>query len=356
MRRHCSISLAFGQVLPLAPLGGSRSLWLGSPREPRHKAANTRLVVRVGGVLARGEGLGDVNGGARRHKQQREAGGAKPRGGSSIPAEYAAMRRLVHSSEVQHWGNAKYRIFGTFYAVKATRHGMLMLDADSSEAKAYLVVGIAESIARAFEKSRVPLPTKAQLTMLPFMGRMVYDGTLSGAPGPPPSQAEKRQLGQHLEDALACGNVVASIEVPLTLETADTGRPPELSEAGRAELAKVKALPMDSSQGNGAMWVVRRVGYSEDENPNHMAIFMAGPIPAPCNPLISAALDYTAEELAAAFVAAVKAAGRRPGFIAIDCLPALQGCQEAFKSILGIQAGYYPPPSEEEQEIMSRGP
>ena len=106
------------------------------------------------------------------------------------------------------------------------------------------------------------------------------------------------------------------------------------------------------------MWVFRRFGYTEAENPEHMFAVMAGamPIPAPSGMFHqSDALEYTVDELLTAFEAALDSrAWRRQGkpeWLAVD----VKGVVDRMDEILtpaGCSVNYYPPPSEEELSSM----
>ena len=72
---------------------------------------------------------------------------------------------------------------------------------------------------------------------------------------------------------------------------------------------------------------------------------MVGMVP-PC-----AALAPTSDEILSSLVAAATAAGARPSMLATDEKSIVERLQQVLSAV-GIQAGYYPPPSEEELASM----
>ena len=130
----------------------------------------------------------------------------------------------------------------------------------------------------------------------------------------------------------------------------------------------------DGQPADASMWVFRRYGYSERENPEHHFMVMGGPMPLPATDAgggdgmmammmdpsnfwhKSAALVPTVDEILTAFRSALKSrawGGRgKPKWIAVDAKELVDRLDEILKPA-GVSAGYYPPPSDE--ELMSMG-
>ena len=216
----------------------------------------------------------------------------------------------------------------------------------------YVALGIAESMLSVIERSGRALPVRMETTLLPFLGRLVYDGLQAGnvnAPAPPMAQLKAK-----VAEAQANGDVITCLTLPDTPPPINPPRPASgqsspLSSAAERALGRIASAR--TNPGQAPMWVCRRFGYTEDENPNHIAAFMAGRIMVPCDPIISKELEYTGEELLLGLAKAVATMRCRPEMLAVDCLPALDQVKEVLKEA-GIHADYYPPPSEEERRMF----
>eukprot|EP00951_Prasinocladus_malaysianus_P009996 scaffold73217_cov46-Prasinocladus_malaysianus.AAC.1 len=155
-------------------------------------------------------------------------------------------------------------------------------------------------------------PVKLEITVLPFCGRLVYDGLMMGnitSKCPP-----KRELEAKVAAAREAGRVFTRLDLPepqaapvspadrhrTAAGTGEGPQPTQLSADASRAIQQIAAARRDTNE-TTFMWVCRRFGYSEAENPNHLAMFMAGPMPVPSDPLSSQLLEYTAEELLIAF-------------------------------------------------------
>lgn len=144
---------------------------------------------------------------------QLKGGGPQGGGAQGAAAGTARALHLLAENEVQHW--PRQRVTGTFYFAKEAEGGAALLV--DERRTVYQVVGIATSVGdmlRAGGCAEADLCGSALvLTLLPFLGKIVYDGTLRGAP--PHGEAGFRQQLLHDADAaVAAGTVLAALPTP----------------------------------------------------------------------------------------------------------------------------------------------
>lgn len=337
---------------------------------------------------------------------------AGPEAGSEAQALFDVARK-----ECSDW--SRRRVTDNFQFAGETEAGEAIL-VDSKQAKAYAVLGISKSLGDVLRANgRSPLGGSVRLTLLPFMGKILYDAVLMGAPPaprklvakakacadaavasdalvrelptPPPLLGRRVRIsglqsrpelngthGKALEFVEDKGRYVVrlegrgesvrlkpdSLEVAAPLQSAapckesccGSGPPPPPLEAAEAEaLKKLAATP--ALRGSAGEWIIRRVGYSEADNPRHEAVILAGTgamVPAsPEYPMLRfRRLAPTPAEYLGGLLATVAANGnKRPFQVAVDEQSAVARLQTVLAQA-GIAVGYYPPPSDEELTTM----
>jgi hypothetical protein len=296
---------------------------------------------------------------------EREVTGRMPRIASSL----RLIREAVLSREVAKWGEQDFRITGEFWVCEQRDDGAVLVST-TQKGLVCLALGIADRITKFFPAVSYAKPAMAKITLLPYKRRLVYDGLLSAAAGDAPADLEQR-----VREAEATGALVRSIPYPpdetdeerQRLQSGGTpgwGTPAPKSAAGPASLsrqhqelvAKLVALPTfpDTSSSPDApqpgMWVMRRMGYSETENPEHMGMVMSAAGMA-LGPFSSAALEPTADELLSALGGIAVRARKRPLCVLVDAQDAVAGVRRVLEQA-GIQVVFYPPPSNEEVESI----
>ena len=315
----------------------------------------------------------------------------------------------------------------------------------------YKVVGISTSLGDLLRSNRQSLPACLGLTLLPFMGVIVYDGTLRGMPMLP--HLAMAEIDAAIDSALASGDVLSSLPTPadaplegkpvrisglqakpeLNDQIARAGefdeakgryavqlidgkrvalKPANLTEASeddakeyakahaaagtvvgskltafqmevQAEVKATKAMsPNASAPGPDGQpcgisnWVLRRYGYTERQNPEHVFMVMAGPLPIPkrhgppippgVDPMMAmmmsgfsesdmyhkaSALTPTVDDVLKALRSSIQNPmwGKRgkPERIAVDAKEIVDRLEEILAPA-GVEVGYYPPPSNEE--------
>ena len=162
------------------------------------------------------------------------------------------MARVLHplvENELRHWPHQ--RVTGTFFFAKETASGAAVL-VDQRTQKVYEVLGISTSIGDImrsggrFTKDDV-LGATIKLTLLPYMAKIVYDGTLFGAP--PAGASEAAEARAAAEAAEAEGTVLR--ELPAHVESL-VGKRVDISASGQPEL--------NGTTGTATAWSRRRGG------------------------------------------------------------------------------------------------
>ncbi len=105
--------------------------------------------------------------------------------------------------------------------------------------------------------------------------------------------------------------------------------------------------------GDGSFWVLRRHGYTERENPEHLVSVMQGGGPLLPFQKWSALVPQLLEILELLDRAVTECGHRKPKFAGVD----VEYAVEPLKALLvptGLQLMYYPPPSEEEIAMSNR--
>lgn len=327
----------------------------------------------------------------------------------------AALRALARN-ECAHW--PRQLIFGTFYHSRDDEDGAALCVSEELQT-VYRVLGISTSIGDLVRSSGRVLPTVHLLTLLPFMGKIIYDGTLRSRPLPPKvSEAEFAKL---VDAAIARGAVLSTLpapalEMPLVkarvvisglkaredfnglvgraLSFSETTgryeielpaervavRPANLAEAAAAQRATADAAAHAGDEGSAALrkrvverlsalppmskdagfWTMRRMGYTEAENPNHELVIISGagqPIFASGNSMVlrtrrlAPSVDKVVKALETAVLSPSVRGAAKPYNLAVD-EQSIVAPLNAILGSAGVFVGYYPPPSAEELASM----
>ena len=288
----------------------------------------------------------------------------------SVKQMYSAW---CEEGDVARWGDAASRRTGLFFLVEDTVNGAVMVD--EKDGAVYEVFGIKETVCEPIIRGGGYLPQAVTTTLLPWRGRIVYDGVMKGDVGGHITPAVAAMLEARVRRARECGAVVRNISHhgPLSDDydwsksiKAEMARAATTSadDEGVVNLAKkLLAFPVASGAA-GEMWIMRRFGYTKQDNPRNMLICMAGPIAAPNGPAFTKDLDLTPEEILRYALQCAKGLGGRPKMMGIDHQITHVRVAAALKKAGGgdgdpskpnaIICGYYPPPSQEETELSIR--
>ena len=327
----------------------------------------------------------------------------------------AALHALA-TNECAQW--PRRRKTGRFVFAGEDAGGAALL-ADE-EHHVYRVLGLSTSLGdlmRASGKSDL-VGSALQLTLLPFLGMIVYDGTLRGAK-PNTDAAFLAELATLASTAQADGSLIT--ELPRVTDAPLLGKrvlvsglqsKPELNgkhglagafveSKGRYAVAledgsgqfslkadNLEAVPRKDAPSGGPsasaagalsereralqerlmrlepmddFWVMRRMGYSEAENPQHMGVIISSKSGMMLGTFQSRHLAPTAGEYLRGLEDALFGSGsvarpaggggRKPRQLAVDEKSAVDRLEKVLGPA-GIGAGYYPPPAEEELAAM----
>lgn len=182
-------------------------------------------------------------------------GKGKRRSGPQPPQQDPAenMARVLHllaENELQHW--PRQRVTGKFWYAKETRNGTALL-VDEKLEKVYCVVGLSASIGDMLRANgQVDVcGASLMLTLLPFLGKIVYDGALLGAPpSHEPGSAWEQRLLEVAMTAELTGKVLT--ELPKPTGAPLTGKRVLISGlAGRPELNGTHGSALSYVEGRG---------------------------------------------------------------------------------------------------------
>jgi hypothetical protein len=290
--------------------------------------------------------------------------------GAPLPENVKQMYSAwCEESDVARWGDSASRRTGLFFLVEDTKDGAVLVD--EKDGAVYEVFGIKETVCEPIVRGGGYLPQAVTTTLLPWRGRIVYDGVMKGNVGGHITPAVAAMLEERVRRARECGAVVKNISHYGPLSDAYDASKSIRAEIERAasdtddaeavRLAK-KFLAFPVAPGvAGEMWIMRRFGYTKLENPRNMLLCMAGPMAAPNGPAFTKDLDPTPEELLRYALQCAQGLGGRPKMMGVDHQIAQVRVAAALKKAGGgdgdlqkIICGYYPPPSQEEMELSIR--
>ena len=238
-------------------------------------------------------------------------------------------------------------------------------------ARCFLVVGIAEGLAEMIERAqgKGTLPILANITLIPWRDVVAYDGIITSAGSPLRGVSHTRKRRELIAQYIRRADQRAVIErlppLPADADERTWGShrgdprsscPSELSERDAAEIARELApiARLPAIPGDNGAWVLRRFGYTEAENPNHLAMWISGGGSLVSDgPVVFSALVPTAHEVALAVARACVARGGRPHLMQCDDPRACAALCPLLDAV-GVQCHYYPPPSAEEASSLSQ--
>jgi hypothetical protein len=275
--------------------------------------------------------------------------------------EKLPLRALTDRPAVAGWS---HRLHGNFWVCgKDPDDGGTLLVPVVNKLAVYKVFGMTsclyDLLARAFPGGK---PVQVKLTMVPWYGRLVYDGLVSPI-DPRPSKQLIEKLQKAVKTAQEEGRVVERLmqlelaEAPKSEAT--TGDSTEEEEATPEErliiasLAPIATFPESEKrlEDRRDIWVFRRTGYTEDKNPEHTGVIMAaGDM---IGPFKCSALEPVSTDILKWLVSTSLAIGKRPTIVNIDDKACYKRVKHLLKDVEGIHVEYYPPATEEEQAALN---
>jgi hypothetical protein len=271
-----------------------------------------------------------------------------------------------HVSAVKSW---HIRVHGDFWIVGGDEHGTFLIP-QKNEDMVYQCVGIATNLHQMIESRYGSRPMVWKVTLIPFYGRLVYDGVVMLGGGSSSSQglamaaseSKTRKLQMTIQEAKRHGRVVKRL---LQLEVEGGSReglptqgridkkmaPKEQPRPTIFEMKLLKAyskisptLPQNDPLG---VWVFRRRGYTEQENPDHVGLILANGEPMGLF-RCSRGLQPTSTDILHGALEAAETAGFRPSAILPDDFECYHRLKYLFETVPDTSIEYYHPPTPEE--------
>lgn len=286
--------------------------------------------------------------------------------------QYQIMARSIRTKAAT--GGWDTRIHADFWIVSDDPEGGgAYIIPDSNPHLVYKVLGVRNAMYPSLQRQFPGEVLKMTATLIPWFGRLVYDGTLAGAtggrPGPPPRASErlKEKLKQQVLESVEKGLVIerlAELEIDSICEDPVVVAPTPQHDPTTEEikyLTKIKQFapePLgddenDTEKKIRTTWVFRRMGYTETESPDHMGVIMVGP--RPNGSFHCSSLAPTSIDILKATAGVCSATNPLPYILNIDDKACYERCKFLFKEFIPeTMILYYPPPSAEEEKIRLR--
>ncbi|KAG7362116.1 hypothetical protein IV203_025782 [Nitzschia inconspicua] len=278
-----------------------------------------------------------------------------------------------HVRAVKSW---HMRIHGDFWIVGGDTNGSYLIP-KRNEDMVYQCVGLTTCLHEAFQSRYGHKPMVCKVTLVPFYGRLVYDGTVALGGGDGSSQglamvaseSKTRRLKATVEEAKYNNRVIRQL-LQLEVEGGSLDGLPSYSQVNKSNVQteqpqptplEVKLLrsyvsiprviPEDDRNG---VWVFRRKGYTEQENPEHAGLILVGGGNVVGFFDCSNGLIPTSVDILSSVLEATMASGSRPHTLMPDDFSCFQRLKYLFAQLLPpnqieeTKIGYYHPPTSEE--------
>mmetsp|Transcript_24437 Transcript_24437/g.60971 ORF Transcript_24437/g.60971 Transcript_24437/m.60971 type:complete len:249 (+) Transcript_24437:148-894(+) len=131
-----------------------------------------------------------------------------PQTGETCDTRLFKTLHFIASHELKTW--PRQRVSGVFYLVETPAVDGASLLVDESLNNVYKVLGISITLRDLVLKNSKPFPACLILTLLPFTGKSVYDGTICGSPQPPAPQLIT-EINAAVAAAVHSGSFISSL-------------------------------------------------------------------------------------------------------------------------------------------------
>lgn len=149
----------------------------------------------------------------------------------------AANPASLSPEELEIVSSWRHLVAGRFIALRQLKEHMILLPCDDTPT-AYGVLGLSDSLQ---ERIPVPLPAVVETVLLPFKGKIVYDGLIVTARSLTFDKATRRQFEDDFRAAVACGRYRTAI--PIAPRSKARRPVSKATPSGKDELLQ-KLLPM----------------------------------------------------------------------------------------------------------------
>jgi hypothetical protein len=200
-----------------------------------------------------------------------------------------------HVRAVKSW---HVRIHGDFWVVGGDTRGTYLIP-QKNEDMVYQCVGLTKSLHETIQSKYGSQCMVWKVTLIPFYGRLVYDGVVTLGGGTNLSQglamvaneSKKRRLTGTVEEAKRSNRVVrrllqleveggSNVGLPrygqMDKSKVPTEQPPPTPLEGKLLRAYISIRNILLEEDPCGVWVFRRKGYTEHENPDHIGLILGG--------------------------------------------------------------------------------
>jgi len=282
---------------------------------------------------------------------------------NEVPHELYFAREALQSKHAA--GGWHVRVHGNFWVVgESPETGGCYLIPEGNKSMVYEVLGIRNALYPLIARHNMR-PTLFKATLIPWHGRLLYDGVVMPTHNlPVPKQASPAlttKLQESVQAAVEGGRVITRLrDTQAVVDAAATPAhvEPDRSHPSREEARYMEQLsalpaPVEFRTDNFDVvkpwaWTFRRGGYTEEENPSHtgLVIAAAGNLVGPfdCSALAPTSVDILRNTVRYAIQL-----DRQPKVLSID----ERVCCDRLKFLLRdteIRVEYYRPPSKEESD------
>lgn len=267
-------------------------------------------------------------------------------------------------------GGWHVRVHGNFWIVGSSpKTGAAYLIPEGNKSMVYEVLGILNALYPMVSRGPFTRPVLMTATLIPWYGRLLYDGVVIPAHGrnmpQQASPAVTKKLQAAVDEAVNRGRVILrlrdmqpalSMGSTVTSSRLAPNRDPPSEEEDRymEQLAALPSPVQASMQDHFDevkpwIWTFRRMGYTEEENPSHVGVVIRanGDV---LGPFDCSALAPTSVDILRNAVTYARQLNRQPSFLSID----ERFCCDRLKYLLrdtNISVQYYRPASKEETEV-----
>jgi hypothetical protein len=277
-----------------------------------------------------------------------------------------------HVRAVKSW---HVRIHGDFWIVGGDARGTYLIP-QKNEDMVYQCVGLTTSLHESIESRYGKKPMVWKVTLIPFYGRLVYDGVVTLGGGSSSSQglamvANENKAGRlrtTVEEAKHHKRVVQRL-LQLEVEGGSLEGLPSYGQVDKSKVPEEQPLPtplemkllrtylsirnVTPEEDHTGVWVFRRKGYTEHENPDHVGLILGGG-EAMGFFHCSDGLLPTSVDILSGLLEAAMTAGSRPYAIMPDDFACFHRLKYLFGRLLppgkktDTRIEYYHPPTPEE--------
>jgi hypothetical protein len=308
-----------------------------------------------------------------------------------VAKEFVRLRDMVnfcgpafdHVRAVKSW---HIRLHGDFWVVGGDDRGTFLIP-QKNEDMVYQCVGLSRSLHETIQSKYGNKPMVWKVTLIPFYGRLVYDGVVTLGGGTSHGLAmvanenKARRLHATVAEAKRNKRIVQRL-LQLEVEGGSREGLPSYGQPNKADVPKEQPPPtklevqllrsylsirdMIPEEDPTGAWVFRRKGYTEHDNPDHVGLILGGGEPMGffnC----SNGLQPTSIDILSGVLEAAMKAGSRPYAWMPDDYACFHRIKYLFAQVCpggsGTSIEYYHPPTPEEtaaamisSEVEEKGP